>query len=331
MINQRLFDQYNINTKKHLGITNRCPRPFDTILIDKNGSCYACECTSWLPQSIGNLQIKTLDEIVCSPMHEHLQQSILDKSFRYCNEHQCTYIRKGDVKNTNTAVTYIEHLRLAIDDSCNLRCPSCRSNLIFYKEGSQYDKRIKLANKINTWLQNLIHPCTVHIGSDGDPFASHVYRYFMEHTPSSDQIKYSLLTNGLLIKEFHNKIPHILEKLIRLGISIDGATKDTYEELRLGGSWLKIQENLEFVSKLKKEHNFEFILYMVVQQDNWHEMAKMVDLGHQYSADRVIFNKIEDWNTLPNFKEKIVPEHLENFQSMLKTVKGDPIATTWEM
>ena len=70
---------------------------------------------------------------------------------------------------------------------------------------------------------------------------------------------------------------------------------------------------------------------MVVQQDNWHEMAKMVDLGHQYSADRVIFNKIEDWNTLPNFKEKMVPEHLEDFQLMLKTVKGDPIATTWEM
>ena len=59
MINERLFEQYNIDTKKHLGIINRCPRPFDTILIDKNGSCYACESTSWLPQSIGYLQIKT--------------------------------------------------------------------------------------------------------------------------------------------------------------------------------------------------------------------------------------------------------------------------------
>ena len=70
---------------------------------------------------------------------------------------------------------------------------------------------------------------------------------------------------------------------------------------------------------------------MVVQQDNWQEMIDMVELGRQYSADRVIFNKIEDWNTLPNFKEKIVPEHLEDFQSILKIVKKDPIATTWEM
>ena len=64
MINQRLFDWYKIDTSKNLGIRNHCPRPFDTVLIDKNGYCFACECTSWLPQSIGNLQIKTLDEIV---------------------------------------------------------------------------------------------------------------------------------------------------------------------------------------------------------------------------------------------------------------------------
>jgi len=60
MINQRLFERYKIDTQKDLGIKSHCPRPKDTILIDKMGSCYACECQSWLPQSIGNLQIKSL-------------------------------------------------------------------------------------------------------------------------------------------------------------------------------------------------------------------------------------------------------------------------------
>ena len=63
MINQRLFYHYNIDTKKNLQIKNICPRPYDTIQIDKNGSCYACECTSWLPQSIGNLQLKSISHI----------------------------------------------------------------------------------------------------------------------------------------------------------------------------------------------------------------------------------------------------------------------------
>ena len=64
MINQRLFDHYHIDTTKHLNIPKTCGRPFDTILIDKLGSCYACECTAWLPQSIGNIQIQTLDQIL---------------------------------------------------------------------------------------------------------------------------------------------------------------------------------------------------------------------------------------------------------------------------
>ena len=92
MINQRLFDHYNIDTNKNLDMYKRCPRPFDTILIDKNGSCYACECTSWLPQSIGNLQIQPLEDIIESDTHKHLQQSIIDKTYRYCNNKQCSYL-----------------------------------------------------------------------------------------------------------------------------------------------------------------------------------------------------------------------------------------------
>ena len=80
MINNRLFEWYGIDTKKDLGIETFCPRPFDTVLIDKQGSCYVCECAAWLPQSIGNLQIKPLAEILQSSMREHLQASIMDGS-----------------------------------------------------------------------------------------------------------------------------------------------------------------------------------------------------------------------------------------------------------
>ena len=200
MINQRLFEQYNIDTNKDLKIKNMCPRPKDTILIDKMGSCYACECQSWLPQSIGNLQIKSLTEIISSDMHKHLQNSITDGTYRYCNEHQCSYLRSNAVLHGQP--DRIQHLRLAIDDSCNLRCPSCRKGMIFHKQGSAYNLGIRLADKINDWLHSYEHPIQVHIGSDGDPFASHVYRHFMEQTPEHDNIKYSILTNGLMFKEF---------------------------------------------------------------------------------------------------------------------------------
>ena len=309
MINQRLFEHYNIDTKKNLQIKNICPRPYDTILIDKNGSCYACECTSWLPQSIGNLQIQSLEEIINSKTHKHLQESITDRTYRYCNEHQCSYINSNSVLHGQPE--RIQHLRLAIDDSCNLRCPSCRKGLIFYKEGSQYKKRIRLADKINDWLHTYNHPIQVHIGSDGDPFASHVYRHFMEHTPVRDNIKYSILTNGLMVKDFYPQVPHIIENLTELGVSIDGATKETYEKLRLGGKWDSINRNLECIAELKEQHNFKFVLHMVVQKDNWQEIPAMVELGERLGIDELLFNKIQDWNTGQDINEMLPPDNEE--------------------
>ena len=324
MINKRLFEHYGIDTNKDLQINKSCARPFDTVLIDKMGSCYACECTSWLPQSIGNLQVKSLSEILDSDVRRHLQSSILDGTYRYCNNQQCSYLR--NMKFYQQRVPQIKHLRLAIDDSCNLRCPSCRNGLIFHKEGSAYNLGVRLADSINDWLHDYDQPVKVHIGSDGDPFASHVYRHFMEQTPERDNIKYSLLTNALMFKEFHHRIQNVIRNLDDLGVSIDGASRDTYEKLRLGGRWDKINENLECIAELKNKHNFKLGLHMVVQADNWHEMDDMLALAHKHKADRVYFNKIEDWNTnLDMERQKFT--HLAEFIEMAKRVDRDPI--TW--
>jgi len=321
MINQRLFDHYGIDTHKDLKIRNLCPRPKDTVLIDKQGSCYACECTSWLPQSIGNLQIKSLAEIIGSDMHQHLQSSISDGSYRYCNEHQCSYIKSGAVLHGQP--DRIQHLRLAIDDSCNLRCPSCRKDMVFHKQGSAYNLGIRLADRVNDWLHDYEHPIQVHIGSDGDPFASHVYRHFMEQTPVKDNIKYSILTNGLLFKEFHARVPHVINNLNELGVSIDGATKDTYEKLRLGGKWDKIIEGLESIAEQKQKNNFTFILHFVVQKENYREMETIIDLGEQYGADRVWLNKIEDWGTMDDFRSQDIwntNEYKDQIGKVLKRI-----------
>ena len=326
MINQRLFDHYGIDTTKDLKITPRCVRPWDTVLIDKQGSCYACECTAWLPQSIGNLQVKGLAEIIGSDTHRHLQDSISDGTYRYCNQRQCTYFRDSDWPTHTT--NNIQNLRLAIDDSCNLRCPSCRTGLVFHKTGNKFRLGIRLSDRINEWLRSVQHDITIHIGSDGDPFASHVYRHFMEQTPRKDNIRYSILTNGLMFKEFHDKIPHIMNGLTTLGISIDGATAETYEKLRLGGKWDKLIESLESVTDAKRQHGFELHWHMVVQQDNWQEMPAMMDLAYKHEVDRVFFNRIQDWNTGLDF-EKQKFHDLDDFKELRDTVTRDPISSTF--
>lgn len=328
MINPRLFQHYGIDTRKDLRAHNRCMRPWDTVLIDRQGSCYACECQSWLPQSIGNLQLKPLRDILGSHLRGQLQSSIEDGSYRYCNEHQCTFLRSGGpnkVQESQQGPEQIFQLRLAIDDSCNLRCPSCRKGLIFHKQGKAYDLGIRLAGRVNQWLTEVRHPVRVHLGSDGDPFASHVYRHFMANTPVRSTIEYSILTNALMFEEFHGRVPHIMSALRTLGVSIDGASRHTYERLRLGGSWDKINRNLECIAESKRSLGFLFNLHFVIQEGNFHEMESIIELGRAHGADKVILTKVEDWNVLRDFAAVNVfdpahPRHQE-FQQMHEMIK----------
>lgn len=323
MINPRLFDIHGIDTGKDLGIDKICARPFDTLLIDKEGSCYACECTAWLPQSIGNLRVRSLTEILNSAMRKHIQLSVSDGSYRYCNDNQCAYIKSGSLPGKKSE--HIKNLRLGIDESCNLRCPSCRNGLIFHKSGPKFKLGIELADKITRWLDDSSQPVKVHIGSDGDPFASQVYRHFMQQAPERDSIKYSILTNGLMFVDFHQRIPHVIRNLNELAVSIDGATEHTYERLRLGGRWDKVNEALRCMSALKHEHGFKLSLHMVVQQDNWREMGDMLSMGDRYGVDMVYFNKIQDWQTNLDYRGQIFtsqPEFIDLLQEVVKHPKA---------
>ena len=307
MFNQRLFDWYGIDTKKDLKINTFCTRPFDTVLIDKQGSCFACECAAWLPQSIGNLHLQSFKDITQSKNREALQSSILDKSYRFCNDKQCSYLlyhkKNGTPWDSTIPTNQIKNIRLAIDDSCNLSCPSCRTRTIFERDKSRLKKRHSLADKIIEYCAESTHNINIHVGSDGDPFASLVYRYFIKNIRHLPNVRFTIQTNGLLIKKMHQRFEDLFHKLDVLNISIDGATKETYEQLRRGGSYEKIIENLETVKHLKQKYGFKFILHYVVQVGNYKDMVPMVTLADKYNAERLWFNRVTDWNTFKNFQE----------------------------
>ncbi len=326
MINKRLFDWYGIDTNKNLGLKTFCPRPFDTILIDKNGSCFACDCTAWLPQSVGNLNLQSLKDIIDSPMALHLQNSIIDGSYRYCDEKNCSYILAQETQELHFKKKIpepkIKTIRLAIDDSCNLQCPSCRNKKIFEKSGSKFDSRIRLADRIIDYISSSKETIDVHVGSDGDPFASLIYRYFIRKTKNFDNIRYSVQTNGLLIKKMYDKNKTMFDKLKVLNLSIDGASAATYENLRLGGKFDTMIKNLEFIKKIQKK--FLLRMHVVLQKNNFKEIFSFIKLAKTYNFDRIYFNKIQNWNTKLDYVEANVfdPSHIDNneLEKLIKEV-----------
>ena len=307
-------------------IKTRCSKPFDTVLINKNGSCYLCECTSWLPQSVGNLNLQSLDTILQSQTAKILQDSIIDNSYAFCNNKQCSYLLdNAQLAWPETAPTkQIKNIRLAIDQSCNLSCPSCRNRLIFDKDKIQLKRKFKIVDKIIQYISQQSHNITIHIGSDGDPFASLVYRYFMDQTKNLSNVKFTIQTNGLLIKKKYERFQYLFKNLNVLNISVDGATKKTYEKLRRGGSWEKIIENFNFIKSIKK--NFKIYVHMVVQQENWTEMPLMLTFGKKYNVDKIFFNKIQNWNTELDYSKQTFFQD-PKFINLSKTISLDPLSS----
>ena len=201
---------------------------------------------------------------------------------------------------------------------------------MFERDKFQLRKKYKLADRIIEYVQSQSHQINIHVGSDGDPFASLVYRYFIKKIKNLSNVKFTIQTNGLLIKKMYDRHTELFKNLTALNISIDGATKETYVKLRKGGSYKKIIENLEFVKKIKNSLSFKYNLHMVVQEENWREMLLMLEVAKKMSVDKIFFNKIENWNTNLDFsKQNFVNNN--DFKKLCKVINADRITETWTL
>ena len=140
------FNQRGMDFDKDLRLKAKyCYHPFNTITVDGFGDVYVCVCQAWLPISVGKIwEFKSLRDIVQSPRAREIQTSILDGSYRYCDNNTCSIIQEGELENRiDHRRDDINWINFAIDSSCNLSCPSSRKEFTFINEGPEYERRIK--------------------------------------------------------------------------------------------------------------------------------------------------------------------------------------------
>jgi uncharacterized protein YbaR (Trm112 family) len=356
-----------------------CPRPFEVIVSGQGvrwnektgtteqvmGSTYPCDCAAWVPFVTGNmLEGESADAVWNSPGMQEVRRSVLDGDYSYCSRTMCPAIVNGNlprneevtaprlrriIDNRETVVTDGPRLvALGHDSSCNLACPTCRHDLmIANREESE---------RLDRGRDHVILPMLrgrdigVHMTSWGDPFASRHYRSILEalRGPEYDGVRIFLLTNGLgLTPHTWKAMPQLAEKIVELRVSVDAATKATYENVRRPGKWEVVRENLTTMGELSRAGTFmrnrfaggghsvssdlhinlttpySFVIAFVVQSANFREMPAFVRLGEELGAD-VVFQKYYSFgHEAPAvFASKDVtspdhPEH-EEFQAVLR-------------
>jgi hypothetical protein len=220
------------------------------------------------------------------------------------------------------------------DRSCNLKCPSCRTDFIQTK-GSDLDKALAIQEIILQEAMNDAHE--LYITGSGDGFGGEFWRNLlksitMERYPNTKNLH--LHTNGV---GWTKKIWNMLCNLhsiprITTEISIDAATEDTYHQIRVGGIWKTLQENLYFI--FTEIPNLEFIrLTFVVQNNNYMEMVDFVKMADHFQKlngmkTAVSFQHINNWGTFSNANFMIKNIANENhpeyslFQSQVEKLKS---------
>lgn len=322
----------NMDFTKDLGLKGKyCYHPFNTITVDNHGDVFMCVCQAWLPISVGNiLEFNSLEEIAHSPKAREIQASIIDGTFKYCDHNSCSLIKTGDLSNRiDHRPDTINWINFCIDNSCNLTCPSCRQEFMFVKEGPVYDHLMQISDHLARLINEHNHYIKFSLSSDGDPFASLIYRNLMSKLDLRGKTaEIEIITNGILLKDHWHKLENIYDNIIRVKMSFDAGNSQTYSITRRGGNWDKLIEGSKHVIKWKQKSYSDAAIAgnFVVQATNYRDMPEYVRLCLELGFDEIMFQKIVDWGTFNGkFAEHAVwdsahPEH----QAFLEILK-DPI------
>lgn len=306
-----------------------CAKPFQYLEVSTDGQCYLC-CPSWMPTSIGYLQERSIQDMWNGRVARELRESILDNSFAFCTG--CPFLKTttGSVRyadeltdpeekrllaSGSTSAGPLHWLNLAYDSTCNLSCPSCRTEL-FVATGAEYERLERLQN--NLLSQGVLAELDwLYVTGSGDPFASRLFRTLLRSMAPSDypSLRIKLHTNGqLFTPRAWEDLGPARERVRMVEISIDAARPETYAINRRGGEWQTLLENLQFIALLRASNTVDYLQFsFVVQSNNWQEMPEFAELGRRFGVDVVLFTGLKNWGTYSreDYAERAVhlPEH----------------------
>ena len=186
--------------------------------------------------------------------------------------------RAGAVRLESRPTTcHIEHTT-----RCNFYCPHCSKG---YEPYPAVDLPADLVDRaLDALLPTIL---TANLTGFGEPTIGSRYARIMKRlTEGGVQPQFNTNTSTLTL-------PHI-ELLVRsraqVSLSIDGATKETFETIRAGGNWEHLMQVLHWIKRLRAVYRTPcwFGITFVAMRMNIHELPDMVRLAHRFDIDQLL-------------------------------------------
>lgn len=273
-----------------------CMNTDENVRISQNGN--VCSCCLAYESVYGNILTENFEKIWKSNRAKIGRLSLIKKAYVFCDKERCAYL-KSIKEEDNSAFRYTIpeswselpfSIAPEIDASCNIHCNSCRKDVYVDTSREREIYADVILKKVVSISAKLI------INTVGEPFASKNCMNIIYNSLTKQKRAISIYTNGLLLTA--DRLNELLCEYdtIDISVSVDAATKDTYEKIRLGGDFVRLSENLMYISKMKKKGKIPFLrMSFTVQRLNVSEIQDFVYMAENYGADRIIFNTIENW------------------------------------
>ena len=186
---------------------------------------------------------------------------------------------------------------------CNLRCQMCP--IQFRQDGPPYGPPAFMQFELYTRLVDQFHGLKdLHLQGLGEPMMHP--RYFdMVAYAKGKGIRVTTNSNLTLINAKRAE-QCVTSGLDELHISIDGATAETYERIRVRGHYDKVLRNLDLLLKARRRLGGDtphLSLVMVVMRQNLAELPQIVSLAHCWSMEEIFVQHLAH-----DFSENSLPE-----------------------
>ncbi|HEX3051877.1 MAG TPA: radical SAM protein [Aggregatilineaceae bacterium] len=194
------------------------------------------------------------------------------------------------------AVTRVAKVYIEPTNCCNLNCRTCIRNVWDEPLGLMNEA---IFNRLVNDLRALPPPLTVFFGGFGEPL-SHPRILEMVRQVKVLGVTVELITNGTLLdQEMARGLIHA--GLDRLWVSLDGATPDSYTDVRLGATLPDVIGNLTTFRDMRQPIRYptpEIGIVFVAMQRNISDLPAVLAIAHDVGASRLMVS-----NVLPHTDE----------------------------
>ncbi|MBS4024267.1 MAG: radical SAM protein, partial [Clostridia bacterium] len=199
-------------------------------------------------------------------------------------------VKQGAVTKLISRQLDAKKLYLEVTNKCNLDCITCIRNSW---QGEQGYMDVSLFDNLVRQIKELPQLTTVHFGGFGEPLSHPDIIQFIGKLKEQG-LRVEMISNGFLLSEEISRALVDL-KLDRLVISLDGSDEASFNEIRLGGEFHQVVENIKILNRVKQEagrYKPDLGIEFVAMKRNYLKLPELLKLADSIGAYFVIVTNL---------------------------------------